>query len=44
MSIDHIGLTAGYRDRGARPSSENADELYARHVNPQWVKLFNTLE
>jgi len=43
MSIDHIGLTAGYRDRGARPSSENADELYARHVNPQWVKLFNTL-
>jgi ornithine--oxo-acid transaminase len=43
MSIESASLTLEQQSHDTPPSDENADELYARHVNPQWVKLFNTL-
>ena len=43
MSINSAGLNLEREGYDSRPSGENADILYSKHVNPQWVKLFNTL-
>ena len=43
MSINSAGLTVEREGFNETSSKEAHDVLYSRHVNPQWVKLFNTL-
>ncbi len=43
MSINSVGLKADGEGFNETSSKESHDVLYSRHVNPQWVKLFNTL-
>jgi len=43
MSTDSAGLTVVEEGYNEAPSGESTDVLYSRHVNPQWVKLYNTL-
>ncbi|MFI5323673.1 MAG: aspartate aminotransferase family protein [Thermodesulfobacteriota bacterium] len=43
MGIESAGLNLEREGYDVGSFGENADALYSRHVNPQWVKLFNTL-
>lgn len=43
MSIQSHRLLFQRRRLATPSSNESSDDLYANHVNPQWVRLFNTL-
>jgi len=43
MSIDSHSIQFERQHLSTPRSNKSCDDLYANHVNPQWVRLFNTL-
>ena len=43
MSIDSVRIQFEKQRASTLGPTESCDVLYANHVNPQWVRLFNTL-